>query len=138
MLTQFKADQISEYLSKDIEHTKELLDMEPELVLNELKAAGIECELEELVENGDVLNKAVAMSQKNELNEEDLEQVAGGVAITAGLILGLAGCLVAGAAVGGAACIGHGAGDDPRSLGRRADLRKRRCAGENCKFHRIG
>ena len=65
MLTQFKADQISEYLSKDIEHTKELLDMEPELVLNELKAAGIECELEELVENSDVLNKAVAMSQKN-------------------------------------------------------------------------
>lgn len=101
MLTQEKANQITEYLSKDIEHTKELLDMEPSVVLAEIKAAGIECELDELVEYGKVLNSAVEMSQKEELNEDDLEQVAGGVVITAGLILGLAGCLAAGAVVGG-------------------------------------
>lgn len=103
MLTQEKANQISEFLSKDIERTKKMLDMEPADVLVEIKAAGIECELEELMEYGKALNAAIVMSQKEELNEEDLEQVAGGVVITAGLILGLAGCLVAGAAVGGTA-----------------------------------
>ena len=105
MLTQEKANLITEYLSKDINHTKELLDREPEVVLAELNAAGIDCELEELVAYGEILNNAVAMSQKSELNEEDLEQVAGGagVTITAGLILALGGSLVAGAAVGGAA-----------------------------------
>lgn len=103
MLTQEKANLITEFLSKDIEYTKTLLEMEPEAVLAELHAAGIDCELDELVEYGKILNSAVAMSQKAELDEADLEQVAGGVAITAGLILGLAGCLAAGAAVGGTA-----------------------------------
>ena len=104
MLTQEKANVITEYLSKDIEHTKELLDAEPEVVLAELKAAGIECDLDELKEYSEVLNAAVVVSQKGELNEEELDQVAGGsITITAGLILGLAGCLVAGAVVGGTA-----------------------------------
>lgn len=103
MLTQDKANLITEYLSKDIEYTKTLLDMEPEVVLAKLQAAGIDCELDELVEYGKALNSAVAMNQKSELDADDLEQVSGGVVITAGLILGLAGCLAAGAAVGGTA-----------------------------------
>ena len=105
MLTQEKADLITEYLSKDIEHTKELLDAEPEVVLAELKASGIECELDELKEYGEALNSAVALSQKGELSEDELNQVAGGepITITAGLVLGLAGSLVAGAVVGGLA-----------------------------------
>lgn len=103
MLTQEKANIITEFLSKDIEYTKTLLDMEPEEVLAKLQAAGIDCELDELVKYAEALNSAVAMSQKAELDEDDLEQVAGGVAITAGLVLGLAGCLAGGAAVGGTA-----------------------------------
>lgn len=103
MLTQEKADQITTFLSRNIEHTKELLEMAPETVLVEINSAGIECNLDELVEYGKVLNSAIELSQKDELTEQDLEQVSGGVVITAGLILGLAGCLVAGAVVGGTA-----------------------------------
>ena len=73
MLTQEKANLISDYLYKDIDHTKELLDAEPEAVLAELKAAGIDCELEELVEYGNALNSAMAATQSGELNEEDLD-----------------------------------------------------------------
>lgn len=103
MLNQEKANQITEFLSRDIAHTKAMLDMAPETVLAELGKAGIDCTLEEIKEYGKTLNSAIEASQKEELSEEDLEQVSGGVAITAGLILGLAGCLAAGAAVGGTA-----------------------------------
>ena len=103
MLTQEKADQITSFLSQDIDRAKVLLEMEPEEALAEINSAGIECSLNEIKEYGKVLCSAIEITQKGELNEDDLQQVAGGVIITAGLILGLAGCLVAGAAVGGTA-----------------------------------
>lgn len=103
MLTQEKADQITSFLSRDIDHARVLLEMEPAEALAEVNAAGIECSLDDIKEYGKVLCSAMEVAQKGEFSEEDLDQVAGGVVITAGLILGLAGCLVAGAAVGGTA-----------------------------------
>ena len=106
MLTQEKTNLITEYLSRDIEYTKTLLDKAPEEVAAELTAAGIECSVEEIVAYGKALDSAVASLQSDELDESSLDQVAGGVVITGTLILGLAGCLAAGAAVGGIAVTG--------------------------------
>lgn len=92
MLTQERADILTNYLSADVNKTEALLGMEPADALAEINAAGYDFTVEELNAYAQALKFAKA---GGELNTEELENVAGGFGLVAA---GL--CIVGGIVVG--------------------------------------
>lgn len=94
MLTQERADIISQYLADDQDRAKALLDMEPAQALKEINSAGYDFTEEELIEYCNALKLAIA---GDELKPDELDTVAGGVVVSVGVMVA---CGVAGFAVG--------------------------------------
>ena len=80
VLTEEKAKVISEYLMADKERAQRLLDMAPEAAAEEMNAAGCGITAEELIEFGAAMAQP---SGNEELSEDDLENVAGGLGLVA-------------------------------------------------------
>lgn len=102
MLTQERAESLTNFLTADADKAKALLEMEPEAALAEINAAGFDFTVEELNEYCEAFKATVAQGQ-GELNDSELDNVAGGIVLTAGMVWGLAGCFAGGAAIGVAA-----------------------------------
>lgn len=98
MLTQERADIISQFLADDQERARVLLDMEPAEALEKINAAGYDFTVQELVEYCDALKLAIA---GEELNADDLDSVSGGaVMVSVGIMIACGvGGFVAGFAV---------------------------------------
>lgn len=85
MLTQERADIISQFLADDQERAKTLLDLEPEQALEVINAAGNDFTVEELVEYCDALKLAI---NDIELKPDDLDAVSGGsVTVSVGIMI---------------------------------------------------
>ena len=83
-----RINEISNFLAKDIEATKKLLDLDPEKAAEQITAQGFEVTATELVEYGEKL-KELGAAKKDELDEADLENVAGGIAFSTLLLIGI-------------------------------------------------
>lgn len=82
-----KLNQLQAKIEADQGFVEKLFVLEsPEEVQGFLKAEGLDFELEEINMLKDALAKAVAKSEGAELSDEDLEEVAGGIVITAGAV----------------------------------------------------
>ena len=97
MLTQERADMLSKYLENDIERTKKLFELDAAEAAKEINKDGYDFSEQELAEYGEIIKPYLV---KGEIDESDLENVAGGIVITAGTIAGLAACGLGGVAVG--------------------------------------
>lgn len=84
MLTQERADIISQYLADDQERAKALVALEPAEALVQINAAGYDFTVEELVEYCEALKLAVA---DGELNADDLDNVSGGAVVSVGIMI---------------------------------------------------
>lgn len=102
MLTTERAQVLTNYLTADPENAQKLLAMEPENALAVINGAGHDFTREELCEYCDAFKAAVTQSSldNGELNPGELDQVAGGVVLTTGIVLGLAACFAGGMAIG--------------------------------------
>lgn len=103
MLTQEKANTLSDYLAADQERALKLLSMDADEAMTAINSDGYNFTLDELNEYCAALKTAVSKVNDGELSEDELADVAGGViVVTTGLVLGLAGCFAGGVVVGGA------------------------------------
>lgn len=102
MLTTEKAKILTDYLTSDPENAQKLLAMEPQDALSIINNAGYNFTNEELCEYCSAFKAAVAQGslENGELNPDELDQVAGGVVLTTGIVLGLAACFGGGVAIG--------------------------------------
>lgn len=95
MLTQERADKLTQYLEEDTNRTKMLFELEAEDAARKINADGYDFTAEELLDYGKALQAAAS---KEELDVEDLEQVAGGVVtVSIGIMIA---CGAGGAVVG--------------------------------------
>ena len=97
-MTMERADALTKYLTADPENAKNLLAMDPVDALAVINAAGYDFTVEELIEYCNAFKAAA--TQDGELDAEALENVAGGIVLTGGMVLGLLGCFAGGAAIG--------------------------------------
>ena len=79
LLTQKKADILSEILAVDAERGKVLLALDPIEALAQINALGNDFTLDEIKEFGEALKVA---SQQCELDADALDSIAGGVVVT--------------------------------------------------------
>lgn len=87
MLTNERAELIANYLTSDKERGRHLLTLEPEEAVSKMNADGNDFTVEEIIEFGKQLQ--IVSTQDEELDVEDLDNVAGG-SITLGGLLGAA------------------------------------------------
>ena len=95
MLTQARADVLSEFLTSDQERTKKLLALNASEALVQINGLGYDFTLDEIHEFGKVLQASV--TQDVELDAEALDEVAGGLVITTAAVI--AGALFVGGGV---------------------------------------
>ncbi len=108
MLTEERAELLTNYLTSDADRAKALLELEPKEALEKINSAGYDFTIEELDEYCTSFKTyAAQQSEQNELSADALDAVAGGVVITAAICakvgLGLLGCFGVGAGIGIAA-----------------------------------
>ena len=99
-MTVERAEILTKYLTSDPDNAKDLLALEPQEALERINAEGYDFTIDELNEYCKAFKAAVA---EGELNEGQLESVAGGVVLTGLMVVGLLGCFAGGAAIGIAA-----------------------------------
>ena len=87
MLTQERADVITEILNSDRERTEKILNLEPEAAMAEINALGNDFTVGEIKEYGEAVKAFVA--QRGELNSDALEDVTGGSAAIAIALISL-------------------------------------------------
>ena len=73
-----RAEALSNFLTSDPERAKTLLSMEPDEALVAINAAGYDFTIDELTEFGAEVRRVSLLN--DEISEENLEEVAGGVA----------------------------------------------------------
>ena len=79
-LTKERAEVLASYLTADKERAEELLKLSPEEAIQKINADGNNFTMEEVKEFGTTLaSVAKKMSENSEMNENDLEEVAGGL-----------------------------------------------------------
>lgn len=96
MLTQERADLLTKYLEEDQDRAKNVLSLEVEAAAKEINRSGYDFSVDELTEYGNALKLATA---QGELNEDDLENVSGGVVVT--VSVGIMAACIAGGFVAG-------------------------------------
>ena len=100
MLNIERAEALTNFLKSDPARAEKLLGMEPEVALKEKNDNGYDFNIDELNE---YCAEFKAVVTQGELDDTQLENVAGGIVLTAGMVWGLAGCFAGGAAIGIAA-----------------------------------
>lgn len=100
MMNTERAEALTNYLTTDADKAKALLAMEPAEALAEINAAGYDFTMDELNEYASAFKAAFT---EGELDVDALDNVAGGIVLTTGMVVGLAACFAGGAAIGIAA-----------------------------------
>ena len=95
MLTQERADILTNFLSADTAKAEALLNLEPADALSQINAAGFDFTIDELMDYAKALKIAKG---DGELNADELDDVAGGFGLVA------AGCCIVGGVILGIAC----------------------------------
>ena len=95
MLTQERADILTNFLSADTAKAEALLNMEPVDALAQINAVGFDFTIDELMDYARALKVAKA---DGELTSDELDDVSGGFGLVA------AGCCIVGGIVLGIAC----------------------------------
>lgn len=91
---QDKYNQLQAKIEGDLGFAEKLFTTEkPEDVISLLKEQGLEFSLEEINSFKDALVKALDKGTNAELSDEDLEDVAGGIVVTAAVVGATASCL---------------------------------------------
>lgn len=99
-MTKERAEILTNLLTADADKAKKLLALDPNDALKEINSNGFDFTIEELNDYCDAFKEAVT---KDELNADELENISGGIVLTAGMVWGLVGCFGGGAAIGIAA-----------------------------------
>ncbi len=87
MLTDKRAEMLSNYLISDKERAKELLDLSADEAQKRINADGYDFTIEEIKEFGQVIETAAKMQeQEGELDEDSLAEVSGGIVVTTALL----------------------------------------------------
>lgn len=97
MLTNERAETLTNFLTSDPERAQRLLEADVDVALQEINDAGYDFTTDELNEYCSAFKAAVT---QGELNVEQLENVAGGVVVTGAMVAGLVGCFAGGAVIG--------------------------------------
>ena len=79
-MDEMRAEQLGKYLASDTEKAKKLLTLSPEEAMEAINAEGYDFTLEEINEYGAKIRRVSALSS-DEISEENLEEVAGGVGV---------------------------------------------------------
>lgn len=96
-ISEKRTEQLTAYLTADLDRAKTLLTMSPENAVTKINAEGYDFTTEELISFGEEFRKAVAKNAEGEVSEEDLEDVAGGIGIIAGSLIALGAGIAVGA-----------------------------------------
>lgn len=96
-MTKERAEILTQYLTSDPDRAKDLLALEAQEALQRINAEGYDFTIDELNEYCNAFKAAVT---EGELNESELETVAGGLVLTTGMVIGLVGCFAGGTAIG--------------------------------------
>ncbi len=87
MLTGDRAKKLSDYLLKDTEKAQKLLDLPVDDAQKIINAEGNDFTIDELKDFGKVMEQvSKTKSENDELNEEDLTEVAGGIVISGAVL----------------------------------------------------
>lgn len=99
MITNAKVEALNKYLASDSVNAESLFAAEPAEALVQINKAGLDFTLDELMEYSTVLK--AALSSDCELQESDMDMVAGGVVVSLGLCAAyVVGGLIFGVGVG--------------------------------------
>lgn len=101
MLTNERVELLGKFLTDDKERAIKLVAMAPEEAVAQINAAGYDFTVAEIEEFGKNLKKFAG--QQGELNEEDLNDVSGGIVISATAAGVYLNCVVLGIGLGAAA-----------------------------------
>ena len=101
-LTNERAELLSSYLIADKERAYKLFEMDAEVAVAEINGDGFDFTVEEVQEFGKQLT--ALLNQGDELSEESLDAVSGGLVVTAGVLA--AGVALFGAGLSGSIAIG--------------------------------
>lgn len=96
-MTKERAEILTQYLTSDPDRAKDLLALKAQEALQRINAEGYDFTIDELNEYCKAFKAAVT---EGELNESELETVAGGLVLTTGMVIGLVGCFAGGTAIG--------------------------------------
>lgn len=101
MMTQERAEKLTEFLTADAARARKLFALDANEAVSAINDSGYDFTVDELNEYCAAFKSAFAR-ENGELAEDELEDVAGGVLITmtAGTVLALAGCFAGGVGVG--------------------------------------
>ncbi len=87
ILTNERSEELSAYLTADIERAKSLIELTPEEAAKKINADGFDFTVEEIMEFGEQLQKfAASQTEDGELSEDALSEVSGGIVISAGVL----------------------------------------------------
>lgn len=99
MLTVERAETLTNFLKSDPARTEMLFGLESEEALKSINANGFDFTIDELNEYCAEFKKVMVQGE-GELDEAQLENVAGGLVLTGAMVVGLAACFVGGTAIG--------------------------------------
>lgn len=102
MLSEKKAETLSNFLVEDKPRAYRLLNLEPEEALQEMNACGLDVTIDDVKEFGEQLIAFV--NSNDELSEDSLQAVSGGFVVTAGVLA--AGVALFGAGLSASVAIG--------------------------------
>lgn len=102
MLSEKKAEILSNFLVEDKPRAYRLLNLEPEEALREMNACGLDVTIDDVKEFGEQLIAFV--NSNDELSEDALQAVSGGLIVTAGVLA--AGVALFGAGLSASVAIG--------------------------------
>ena len=87
VLTEERATKLSNYLLSDVDRAKKLADYPAEEALAMINADGNDFTIDEIKEFGKIMEHvSTTKAEDGELDDSALEEVAGGIVITAGLL----------------------------------------------------
>jgi lactobin A/cerein 7B family class IIb bacteriocin len=86
VLTDERAKKLSDYLVSDVERAQRLVDLPADEALVLINAEGNDFTIDEIKDFGLVMEHVSQSNKDEELNEEELEEVAGGIVITSAVL----------------------------------------------------
>ncbi len=85
-MTQERIEKLTSYLTSDVENAKVLVDLDVEEALKKINADGNDFTLDELKEYAEQMKAVAASQSEGELSADALDNVAGGVVISAAVL----------------------------------------------------
>lgn len=87
VLTNERAEMLANYLTADVNKAKKLIDLPVEDALKEINAEGFDFSIDELKDFGEILQNVVSVANEDgEIDADTLDNIAGGVVISAAVL----------------------------------------------------